>query len=286
MTPARAEKGADVALGSPALGIARLTAYLLWILLLTPVQALAVALRLRLRKRLPMIFHRVCLRIFDIQVTVVGQVAPEKPTLFVSNHVSYLDIEVLGSLIQGSFVAKSEVEGWPLFGWLARLQETVFINRKNKREAARQGETLIGRLIDGDNLILFPEGTSSDGNRVLPFKTALFAVAAQRIDDRPLTIQPVSLTPVALDGIPLGRLLRPLYAWYGDMSLGPHLWQFAKLGGITVVVEFHPPVTVELAGSRKALAEQCWQAVHHGVARAVGGRMPVASATPGRSATD
>ena len=259
-------------MGSPTLGFARLTCYLLWIALVAPVQALAVALRLPLRKRLPVIFHRGCLRIFDIAVTVVGQPSFDKPTLFISNHVSYLDIEVLGSVITGSFVAKSEVEGWPLFGWLAKLQETVFVNRKAKRDVASQGETLTGRLLAGDNLILFPEGTSSDGNRVLPFKTALFAVASQRIDDRPLTVQPVSLTATALDGIPLGRLLRPLYAWYGDMDLGPHLWQFAKLGGFTVVLEFHPPVTVDLAGSRKVLADQCWKAVHAGVARAIAGR--------------
>ena len=259
-------------MGSTALGIIRLFLYLLLILAIVIPQSLALALRLEARRWLPVLFHRVCLKIFGIKVVVVGQQSRDKPTLFVSNHVSYLDIEVLGSLIAGSFIAKSEVAGWPLFGWLARLQETVFINRKAKREAAQQGESLTGRLILGDCLILFPEGTSSDGNRVLPFKTALFAVASQRIDDRPLTIQPVSLTPVALDNIPLGRLLRPLYAWYGDMDLGPHLWQFAKLGNVTVVVEFHPPVTVGDAGSRKALAEQCWRAVHGGVARAVAGR--------------
>ena len=259
-------------MGSPLLGIVRLTLFMLWVLLIAPAQSLALALRLPLRGKLPMLFHRGCLRIFDIKVQVLGQPSAAKPTLFISNHVSYLDIEVLGSLLVGSFIAKSEVEGWPLFGWLARLQETVFVNRKARSEVARQRETLGGRLLAGDSLILFPEGTSSDGSRVLPFKTALFAVASQRIDDQPLTVQPISLTPVTLDSIPLGRLLRPLYAWYGDMDLGPHLWQVAKLGGFTVVVEFHPPVTVDDTGSRKALADVCWQAVQGGVARAVAGR--------------
>ena len=81
----------------------------------------------------------------------------------------------------------------------------------------------------------------------------------------------MSVAAVALDGIPLGRLLRPVYAWYGDMDLGPHLWQMAKLGGVTVVVEFHTPLTVETAGSRKALAEQCWRAIRDGVCQANGG---------------
>lgn len=263
-------------MGSPSLGIVRLIAYLIWTALLLPFQALAVALRLGIRRRLPLLYHAGCLWVFDIKVVTIGAMSTARPTLFVSNHVSYLDIEVLGSLIPGSFVAKSEVAGWPLFGMLSKLQETVFINRLARQDVKRQGETLSGRLASGDNLILFPEGTSSDGNRVLPFKTALFSVAAQRVDDRALTVQPISISAVALDGIPLGRLLRPIYAWYGDMDLGPHLWSMAKLGGVTIVVEFHPTVTVDTVGSRKALADSCWRSVRDGVARAVAGRVPEA----------
>ena len=259
-------------MGSPFFGVVRLFVYLTWTALLLPIQALAVALRLRLRQTLPMVYHRGCLRIFDLRLLVIGSPSTEQPTLFVSNHVSYLDIEVLGALVAGSFVAKSEVAGWPLFGVLAKLQETVFINRKVRQDAGRQSATLTDRLIAGDNLILFPEGTSSDGNRVLPFKTALFSVAAQRIDDRPIAVQPVSLTAVALDEIPIGRTLRPLYAWYGDMDLGPHLWQVAKLGGITIRVEFHPLLTVEMAGSRKALADACHRVIRDGIVQAVAGR--------------
>ena len=185
-------------MGSPTLGIVRLIGYLAWTLLLVPIQTLAVALRLGLRRHLPLLYHRGCLWVFDLKPVVLGRPSTERPTLFVSNHTSYLDIEVLGALIIGSFVAKTEVAGWPLFGFLARLQETVFINRAVRQDARRQSETLSGRLAAGDSLILFPEGTSSDGNRVLPFKTALFAVAAQRIDDRPLVVQPVSITAVAL----------------------------------------------------------------------------------------
>ncbi len=260
-------------MGSPTLGIVRLSLYLSWTALLIPVQALAVALRLGLRRRLPVLYHRGCLWVFDLKLRVIGRPSTERPTLFVSNHTSYLDIEVLGSLIGGSFVAKTDVADWPLFGLLAKLQETVFVNRGVRQDAKRQGETLTGRLAAGDSLILFPEGTSSDGNRVLPFKTALFGVASQRVNNRPLVVQPVSVTAVALDGIPLGRDLRSLYTWFGDMSLAPHLWQLAKLGGITIVVEFHAPLTAEAVGSRKALAEACWTEIRGGVARAVAGRL-------------
>jgi 1-acyl-sn-glycerol-3-phosphate acyltransferase len=263
--------GCDV-LRSPLRGGLRLALYLSWTLLLIPVQALAVALKLRLRYHVPPFYHRVCTRILGFDVVVRGERAAKGPVLFISNHSSYLDITVLGSVIPGSFVAKSEVAGWPFFGTLAKLQQTVFVERKARTGVERQRDDLGARLDAGDNLILFPEGTSSDGNRTLPFKTALFAVAARRVGDKPLTVQPVSITPTRLDGIPMGIAFRPFYAWYGDMDLVPHLWTVFTLGRITVEVEFHPPVTIEQFSSRKALADHCQRAVAQGVERAVSGK--------------
>ena len=262
------------ALGSPVRGGLRLAVYLLWTLLLVPVQALAVAVRSPLRFRIPRFYHRVCAAILGIGVVVRGERATDRPVLFVSNHSSYLDITVLGSVIPGSFVAKSEVAGWPFFGALAKLQQTVFVERKARSGVEKQRDELGARLDAGDSLILFPEGTSSDGNRTLPFKTALFAVAARRIGDRPLTVQPVSIAPTRLDGIPMGIAFRPCYAWYGDMDLAPHLWTVFTLGRMTVEVEFHPPVTIDGFSSRKALADHCQRAVARGVERAVSGKPP------------
>ncbi|AWJ88527.1 1-acyl-sn-glycerol-3-phosphate acyltransferase [Azospirillum baldaniorum] len=262
------------ALGSPVRGGLRLAVYLLWTLLLVPVQALAVAVRSPLRFRIPRFYHRVCAAILGIGVVVRGERATDGPVLFVSNHSSYLDITVLGSVIPGSFVAKSEVAGWPFFGALAKLQQTVFVERKARSGVEKQRDELGARLDAGDSLILFPEGTSSDGNRTLPFKTALFAVAARRIGDRPLTVQPVSIAPTRLDGIPMGIAFRPCYAWYGDMDLAPHLWTVFTLGRMTVEVEFHPPVTIDGFSSRKALADHCQRAVARGVERAVSGKPP------------
>ncbi|MBP2295846.1 lysophospholipid acyltransferase family protein [Azospirillum rugosum] len=259
-------------LGSPIRGALRLALYLAWTLLLVPVQALAVALKLPLRYRLPLLYHGVCARILGFEVVVRGERAQPGPVLFVSNHSSYLDITVLGSVIPGSFVAKSEVAGWPFFGALAKLQQTVFVERKARSGVEKQRDELGARLDAGDNLILFPEGTSSDGNRTLPFKTALFAVAARRIGGTPLTVQPVSIAPTRLDGVPMGIAFRPCYAWYGDMDLAPHLWTVFTLGRMTVEVEFHPPVTIEGFSSRKALADHCQRAVAQGVERAVSGK--------------
>ncbi|MEM7441949.1 MAG: lysophospholipid acyltransferase family protein [Pseudomonadota bacterium] len=207
-----------------------------------------------------------------IDVKVRGRISREQPTLFVSNHVSYMDIPVLGSLIEGSFVAKTEVGTWPGFGTLARLQRTVFVNRGKRSSSAKQRDSMIDRLRDGDNLILFPEGTSSDGNRTLPFKSALFAVASMEIDDKPLTVQPITISCTHLDGIPLGRWLRPIYAWYGDMELPSHLWELAGVGKLRVQVQFHAPMTVRDIGSRKALANACWQKISLGLSAANAGR--------------
>ncbi len=264
---------ADTAdIGSAVRGGWRLGLYLALTLVCIPIQAVLLRLSLGWAVRFPVAYHRLCCRIMGLDIAVVGQPSAARPTLFIANHSSYLDIPVLGALLPVSFVAKSEVAGWPLFGLLADLQRTVYVNRTARHEAHRQRDSIADRLQAGDSLVLFPEGTSSDGNRTLPFKTALFAVAATKIGDRPLVVQPVSVTATHLDGIPLGHTLRPLYAWYGDMELPPHLWRMVKAGRLRVTVEFHTPLTVEDAGSRKALADRCWQAVATGVDRAVRGR--------------
>jgi 1-acyl-sn-glycerol-3-phosphate acyltransferase len=173
--------------------------------------------------------------------------------LFVCNHSSYLDIEVMGSLVEGSFVSKAEVKNWPLFGLLAKLQRTVFIERRPSHVVEHRDE-IGARLAAGDNLFLFPEGTSTDGNRVRNFRSALFSVAEREVNGKPLCVQPVSIAYTRLDGIPLGRALRPLYTWFGEMDLPAHMWTMLGLGALTVEVQFHEPVTIAAFGSRKALA--------------------------------
>jgi lyso-ornithine lipid O-acyltransferase len=257
--------------GSDFLGARRLVFYLCLTVVLMPVQALFVALGLRLAESFPVAYHRICCRLMGIDIATVGTMSRHRPTLFVSNHTSYIDITVLGALIPGSFVAKTEVAQWPLYGWLAKLQRTVFVDRKRNTSHV-QRDQLQQRLAAGDNLILFPEGTSNDGNRVLPFRSALLSVAEAPADGASLVIQPVSVAYVGLNGIPMGHGLRPLVAWYGDMTLGPHLWQFSRLGKVGVVVEFHTPVDLKDAGSRKDLTRYCLTAVANGVERALTGR--------------
>ncbi len=254
------------------LGAYRLVLYLGWTVLLIPLQAIAVALKLPLRWRLPRFYHATCCKLLGIDLQVIGRRSKKRPTLFVANHCSYLDITVFGALLPASFVAKAEVASWPFFGMLAKLQQSVFVDRR-RGSTREQIDQIKHRLARRERLIMFAEGTSSDGVRVLPFKSALLAAAeAVPAGKRPLVIQPVTIAYTRLDGIPIGRHLRPFFNWYGDMELGPHLWQLVGLGRPTVTVVFHDPVTAEQFPSRKELTAHCEQAVATGYADAISGQ--------------
>ena len=262
--------GSVEGMGSTTLRLWRLAVYLPFTLLLMPVQAIGLIFRQSWVASFPRFYHRCCCRILGLRVRRLGQPTPMRPVLFAANHVSYLDITIFGSQIAGSFIAKHEVAGWPLFGWLAKLQRSVFIDRQ-ARSTAQQRDSIAGRLAAKEALILFPEGTSGDGNRVRPFKSALFSVANQPAAG-PVTVQPVSIAYTRLNGMPIDRRFRPLFAWYGAMAMAPHLWRVLGLGKIEVVVEFHPPTTLAACGSRKMLARYCEERVKIGVAGAVSGR--------------
>ncbi len=258
-------------LGSPLRALSRVGAYGIFTVALIPIQAVLVLMGWRAQVSLPVWYHRRCCRLLGIRVVRRGKPVQDGPVLFVSNHCSYLDITVLGSLVPASFVAKTEVAQWPLFGALAKLQRSVFVDRQSFR-TVKQLDEMSARLEAGDSLILFPEGTSSDGNRVLPFKSSLLSVAELEPGGQPLTVQPVSIAYTMLDGLPMGRYLRPFFAWYGDMEMVSHLWQWAGLGRLTVVVRFHEPVTLARFGSRKVLSEHCYAVVSRGMSEALTGR--------------
>ncbi|MBM3619770.1 MAG: 1-acyl-sn-glycerol-3-phosphate acyltransferase [Alphaproteobacteria bacterium] len=261
----RAFREAAPSLGSSGRATIRLIAYALLTLTLIPFQLMAVLLRIGfLARGIPYFYHRLVCVIVGLKVEVRGRRSTEAPTLYVGNHVSYLDIETLGSNIPASFVAKQEVSTWPFFNVLAKLQRTVFVERRTRATRASR-DSLIGRLESGDSLILFPEGTSSDGTRVLPFRSALFAAAQVKPGDKPLRVQPFTVAYTRLDGIPLGRYWRPYFTWYGDMELAGHLWNVCKLGECSVVIQFHNPVDITMFGDRKKLSDHCFRVVSQGL---------------------
>ncbi len=196
----------------------------------------------------------------------------ESPTFFVANHTSYLDIPALGSLVDGTFIAKSEIKSWPMFGTLCSLQRTIFIDR-DWRKARAQRKQLYKRLDDGDSLILFPEGTSNNGTFTRRFKSALFSAADWNLNNQGLAVQPITIAYTRLNDIVIGRRLRPLFAWYGDMIMFDHFWTLLGSGSLGVDIIFHPPVRLKNFGSRKELSRHCEQRVSNGLSDALAGRL-------------
>lgn len=212
----------------------------------------------------PHITRIVCrnaLRVLGISFKVTGAPMTQRGAV-VSNHASWLDIVALNAAQCVYFVSKSEVAGWPVIGLLARGVGTVFI-RRNPRDAAHQKTTFETRLQDGHKLLFFPEGTSSDGRRVLPFKPTLFAAFFNHDLRDICSIQPVSLAYVA----PPGEDAH-FYGWWGDMDLGPHLKQVLgarRQGHIELV--FHPAMRVADFADRKSLSAASELAVRDGFKR-------------------
>lgn len=236
---------------------------------LMPVQAGLVALRSRHARTFPHWYHRQVCRLLGIRLHVEGEVVRDRPVLVVANHTSWLDIPVLSAVAPISFVAKKEVGTWPFVSSLARLQRTVFVDRTKRTSVGETAGEMLDRLKDGDALVLFAEGTSSDGNRVLPFKTSLFAAAkpskAVPGASSAAVVQTLAIVYTHLHGVPLGRADRPLVGWYGDMDMAPHAWELLKAGPLDVTIRIGPPVPIDDFKDRKHLAAHAEEEVRRNV---------------------
>ncbi len=226
---------------------------------LMPLQLVLRAVDRNRARQFPHWYHRQLCRLLGVRIHIEGPIPGGDPALFVSNHVSWLDIPVLSTVAPVSFVAKREVGGWPFISWLARLQRTVFVDRAKRGAVTGTADEIIDRLQDGDSMVLFAEGTSSDGNAVLPFRTSLFAAAkpsgaAARTLEAGIFVQTIAIAYARLHGLPLGRRGRPYIAWYGDMALASHVWQLLKRGPLDVHVRLGEPVALRDFSDRKELA--------------------------------
>lgn len=217
-------------------------------------------MRPRGRQRLPQLFHKALTRSLGIRVKVHGRPARDGGILFVSNHVSWADIPVLGSLVRAAFVAKADVEQIKVVGWLADLSRTLYVERDRRQSSGDQRNAIHQRLSARENVILFPEATTGDGVAVLPFKSALFAAVG---DDPAVVIQPVTIAYTRLNGLPITRENLPDITWIGDTDLVPHAIEFTALGRVRAEVVFHAPVRAADFADRKALARHCREVVAH-----------------------
>jgi lyso-ornithine lipid O-acyltransferase len=251
-----------------AKAVLRIAAVAALALALIPLQMLAVRRNWRLAARLPVLFHRLVLGIIGVRIIEEGRPEARRPLLVASNHVSWLDIPVLGAAAPLSFVAKSEVAGWPVVGLFARLQRSVFIDRARRQETAAATAAIGARLRAGDAIVLFAEGTTGDGLTVLPFRSALVGAAREALDVGAATafVQPLAIRYLARDGLPIGRAGMPAIAWTGDMDLAPHLMAILAGGPIDVRLAWGEAIPSTAATDRKALTRALEEAVR-GLAR-------------------
>jgi 1-acyl-sn-glycerol-3-phosphate acyltransferase len=250
--------------------IRRLITILLWTLPSMLAQALCLLLPGRPKVVFARLYWATFTRLMGIRVRVIGKPVcgsgGGRSIVFVANHSSWVDVPVVGGVLNGCFVAKGDVAKWPVISTIARLGRTVFVSRQ-RGSTARERDAMRQVLDRGDNLILFPEGTSSDGSRVLPFRSAFFALAEIRPGTDPARlplIQPVSVVYDRLDGLPAGRASRPVFAWYGDMDIASHFWRLGQHVGLRATVLLHAPLDPAGFADRKALAQAVWHTVADG----------------------
>lgn len=190
-------------------------------------------------------------KLANIKIEVIGE-PPHSPFFLVSNHLSYTDIPIIRSVIEGIYVTKGEIESWFAVGKIVRNIGNIYINRNNKRDIPRANSEVLKALERGEGVIIFPEGTSTNGERVLPFKSSFLEFAVQ-------TSLPVHYASISYrtpnDEPP------PSYSvcWWDDTSLAEHLWRFFQLSEVTAIITFgEEPIKSD---DRKELAKKLWEAV-------------------------
>ena len=239
----------------------RLIIFLLLTLALLPFQFIIVFFIKNYTYIIPYFYHKICLRIFGIKIKTFGKVSINFPILLISNHASYLDIIILGSLFKTSFIAKKEISKWPLLGILAKLQNTIFIDRRVS-SLKNQENQIIKHLNEKKNLVIFPEGTSSDGNRVLPFKSSLFNIFEKNLNSK-ILVQTITIVYKKINGIPMNRIERKNITWHSNMDLIPNIFNVLKKLSIEVEIIFNDEFLPSKEYDRKKLALHCWEKINY-----------------------
>lgn len=214
---------------------------------------------------LPRLWHKAICAIIGLKVEVRGAPVHDQQLVYIGNHISYLDIPAVGSVLKASFIGKDDIARWPVIGQLAKAQQTAFISR-NARNAKKVANALDVMLAKGKSLILFPEGTSSTGESVLPFKSSLFSIAQPK-DLPPISIQPFIIELIDVEGQAPTAKSRDNYAWYADMEFAPHIWIFMQTKGATVRLTFLDVITPVAGQDRKELCKMIEQQISSGLNR-------------------
>lgn len=254
----------------------KITVLLAWTGLCIPLQSVFIKLPGATKIKFGRFFWRTVCRILGVKLRIFGKLAeqktqsetPKRPIIYIANHTSWLDIAVAGGLLPAAFVAKEEVSSWPIVSTVARLGRVVFISRQ-RQSTAKEQQNMEKKLEQGENLIFFPEGTSTEGSHVFPFMSSFFVLAkpiSKNISYTIPIIQPISIVYDRIGMLPVNRLRRPICSWYGDMELAPHLWDFCKWSDVRASIIYHQPLYPENFKNRKQLAQKAWDIIVTGTA--------------------
>ena len=242
------------------IGVIRLIALLLWIIFVPLFFMLVRALKVKGYEKIPHKFHNGTCRILGIEVVESGEMSLNRPTLYVSNHISYIDIFVLGR-IPAYFIAKAEVANWPVFGKLASFQNTLFIERSARKTGA-QLLVLKDHLSKGNSLTLFPEGTSTDGAHVEPFKSSFLESANPADGGLRVPIQAITVAYTHHNGEKIdSQAVRDHYAWYAKMPFLAHFLGLFPLKKVRAKIHYHPVCYYDEFESRRACANHCQELI-------------------------
>ena len=226
-------------------------------LVLVPLQMLAMSTGVIGENRVRGLWHRIVIWALGFRIHRSGSLSEKRPLLIASNHVSWTDIEVIASQENISFIAKAELADWPVLGRLTRFQRPILVQRERKQKSGEQVNEIAKRLQAGDAIVLFPEGTTGDGNALMPFKSSLFGAAAMALSEggaESVYIQPVAIAYTRLQGLPMGRQHRGIAAWIGDLDFAPHLFKLLRQGAIDVELHFGEPLEFTATSDRKEAA--------------------------------
>lgn len=195
---------------------------------------------------------RAFVRISKMKIEVIGT-PPSPPFFLVCNHLSYTDVPALRAVVNGVFVAKGEIENWFLAGKICRDMGTIFINRANRRDIPRAGAEIIKRLEQGEGVVVFPEGTSTKGETILPFNSSFLEFAAK-------TDLPVSYASITYSTPPDMPKASETVSWWDEKTFGEHLWYLFQTREFTATISFgEEPIK---NSNRKELARILWEKVN------------------------
>ena len=255
------------------MSILRLVFILIFLLLIIafsiPIQIFCNIFGFKLKRIYPLYFYQMIKIVTGIYINFNTTRLNKKNMgfLYIANHVSWFDIICLGTLLNARFIAKKEVSQMGIFGFLAMLSNTFFIDNENKNKIVEYNYLIQKKLKAGENFIIFPEGTTSDGNGIKNFKSSMLECAFDNNNE--IKIQPISICYSKLNNIPMGIYLRRNIAWVGDTSMVAAMANFLRSGRITVDIIFHDLMSVNNFKNRKELAAHCEKQILSGLNQSI-----------------